>query len=124
MAARQLHVGQPAVSKKVAELEDRLGVQLLVRSTHGLTPTEAGQNYYERAKRALDEAEEAELSARGAAAGLTGRLRICGAVSFTSLHVIPHLRGFLEQNPALEADPAPGLVETHAPVNAHQVTAG
>jgi DNA-binding transcriptional LysR family regulator len=104
MAARQLHVGQPAVSKKIAELEDRLGVQLLVRSTHGLTPTEAGQNYYERAKRALEEADEAELSARGTGSGLTGRLRICGAVSFTSLHVIPHLPGFLKQNPSLETE--------------------
>ena len=104
VAARQLHVGQPAVSKKIAELEDRLGVQLLIRSTHGLTPTEAGQNYYERAKRALEEAEAAELSARGAGSGLTGRLRICGAVSFTSLHVIPHLPGFLKQNPLLETE--------------------
>lgn len=103
-AARQLHIGQPAVSKKIAELEDRLGVQLLVRSTHGLTPTEAGQNYYERAKRALEEADEAELSARSAGSGLTGRLRICGAVSFTSLHVIPYLPGFLKQNPALETE--------------------
>ncbi len=45
-AARQLHVGQPAVSKTIAQLEDRLGVRLLLRSTHGLTPTESGQNFY------------------------------------------------------------------------------
>jgi DNA-binding transcriptional LysR family regulator len=42
-AAYQLHIGQPAVSKTVAQLEERLGVRLLVRSTRGLTPTEAGQ---------------------------------------------------------------------------------
>jgi Bacterial regulatory helix-turn-helix protein, lysR family len=41
-AAKQLRVGQPAVSKTVAQLEDRLGVRLLLRSTHRLTPTEAG----------------------------------------------------------------------------------
>jgi DNA-binding transcriptional LysR family regulator len=40
-AARRLQVGQPAVSKLIAQLEDRLGVRLLLRSTHGLTPTEA-----------------------------------------------------------------------------------
>ena len=45
-AARQLQVGQPAVSKMIAQLEDRLGVRLLLRSTHGLTPTEAGQSFY------------------------------------------------------------------------------
>jgi len=38
-AAKQLRVGQPAVSKTVAQLEDRLGVRLLLRSTHRLTPT-------------------------------------------------------------------------------------
>ena len=65
-AARQLRVGQPAVSKTVAQLEERLGVRLLLRSSHGLTPTEAGQGFYERAKRAIEEADEADLAARGA----------------------------------------------------------
>ena len=63
-AARQLRVGQPAVSKTVAQLENYLGVKLLTRSTRGLTPTEAGLGYFERAKRAIEEADEAELAAR------------------------------------------------------------
>jgi len=46
----------------IAQLEDRLGVRLLLRSTHGLTPTEAGQSFYERAKRSLEEADEAEFA--------------------------------------------------------------
>src|SRR5918996_1791184 len=62
-AARHLNVGQSAVSKSVAQLEDRLGVRLLMRSTHSLTPTEAGQIYYERACRVIDEAHEADLDA-------------------------------------------------------------
>ena len=56
-AAKQLNVGQSAVSKSIAQLEERLGVRLLMRSTHGLMPTEAGQTYYERARRAIEEAE-------------------------------------------------------------------
>ena len=48
--ARLLNVGQPGVSKTVAELEQRLGVRLLMRSTRGLSPTEAGQSFYDRAK--------------------------------------------------------------------------
>src|SRR5712675_2754656 len=75
-AARRLKVGQPAVSKLVAQLEDRLGVKLLVRTTRGLTTTEAGLNFYERARRAIEEADEAELVARGAGRGLTGKLRV------------------------------------------------
>src|SRR2546428_14163490 len=81
-AAKQLRIGQPAVSKTVAQLEDRLGVRLLLRSTHRLTPTEAGRRFYDRAKRAIDEAGEAKLTARGAAATLSGPLRVCGPLTF------------------------------------------
>lgn len=100
-AARALDVGQPAVSKSVAQLETRLGVRLLVRSTRGLAPTEAGQKFFERARRALEEAEEAEVDARGAGAGLTGRLRISAAVTFARLHVVPRLPTFLADHPGL-----------------------
>src|SRR5271169_1441146 len=100
-AARQLHIGQPAVSKTVAQLEERLGVRLLVRSTRSLTPTEAGQSFYERAKRAVDEAEEAEVAARGTNASLSGVLRIAAAVTFARLHVVPRLGAFLAEHPAL-----------------------
>jgi DNA-binding transcriptional LysR family regulator len=48
-AARDLKLGQPAVSKTIAQLEKRLGVQLLLRSTHRLAPTEAGQQFFARA---------------------------------------------------------------------------
>jgi DNA-binding transcriptional LysR family regulator len=103
-AAKQLHVGQSAVSKTIAQLEERLSVRLLLRSTHGLTPTEAGRNFYERAKRSVEEADEAELAARGAAATLSGRLRIQATVAFGRLHVIPLLPAFLAQHPALDVD--------------------
>ena len=103
-AARQLRVGQPGVSKSVAQLEEYLGVKLLIRSTSGLTPTEAGLSYLERAKRALAEAAEAELAARGAGAGLKGRLRICAAVTFARIHIIPTLPKFLAQNPELDLE--------------------
>jgi len=103
-AAKQLRVGQPAVSKTIAQLEDRLGVRLLLRSTHGLTPTEAGQSFYERAKRSIEEAEEAELAARGAAAALRGRLRISAPVTLGRLQIVPRLPVFFDQNPAIEVD--------------------
>ena len=103
-AARRLNVGQPAISKTVAQLEDRLGVKLLVRSTRGLAPTEAGQNFYERARRSIEEADEAELAARGAGQGLAGKLRICAAVTFARLHLMPRLPEFLARHPDLEME--------------------
>jgi DNA-binding transcriptional LysR family regulator len=103
-AARQLRVGQPAVSKTIAQLESYLGVKLLTRSTRGLTPTEAGLGYLERARRAVEEADEAELAARGAGTGLKGRLRICAAVTFARIHLIPLLPQFLAQHPDLDLE--------------------
>jgi len=103
-AARQLNVGQPAVSKTIAQLEARLQVSLLIRSTHRLSPTEAGQRFYERAKTAILEADEAELAARGAGAGLSGCLRISAATTFARLHIVPLLPRFLEEHPELEID--------------------
>lgn len=103
-AARRLRVGQPAVSKIVAQLENRLGVQLLLRSTHGLTPTEAGQNFFERAKCSIEEAEGADAAARGANTNLSGRLRLCAAVTFARLHVIPRLPIFLAAHPELDVE--------------------
>jgi DNA-binding transcriptional LysR family regulator len=103
-AARALNMGQPAISKTVAQLEGRLGVRLLMRSTHGLTPTEAGQSFYERAKRSIEEADEAEAVARGDGKGLTGRLRISAAVTFARLHIVPHLPKFLAAHPGLTLD--------------------
>jgi DNA-binding transcriptional LysR family regulator len=103
-AARQIRVGQPAMSKMIAQLEEHLGVKLLVRTTRGLKPTEAGENFYEHAKSAVQEAEEAELKARGVGAALSGRLRISAAVTFARLHVVPRLKRFMEMHPEVNIE--------------------
>lgn len=100
-AARNLKVGQPAVSKAIAALEAQLGVRLLVRTTRTLSLTEAGTAYLERARRALSEVEEAAIAARGVGAGLEGRLRVFAPVTFTRMHVVPRLEPFLRAHPKL-----------------------
>ena len=112
-AASQMSVGQPAVSKAIAQLEDWLGVRLLLRSTRSLTPTEAGTNFYVRAKRSIEEAEEAVLAARGAGAALIGKLRISASVCFGRLHIMRHLDRFLDKHPELEID----MVLDDRPIN-------
>src|ERR1700753_3091439 len=86
-AARHLRVGQPRISKAISQLESELGVRLISRTTRGLSPTDAGQRFYERAVRAIEEADEAEIAARGSGASLAGRLRVSMAVTFGRLHV-------------------------------------
>jgi DNA-binding transcriptional LysR family regulator len=103
-AARQLRIGQPAISKSVAQLEERLGVRLLMRSARGLAATEAGQHFYEHARGVVERAEEAERAARGAGAGLEGRLRVSAGSTFASLHIVPRLPAFLDLHPKLAVD--------------------
>ncbi len=103
-AAGRLGTGQPAVSKIIAQLEERLGVRLLLRSTRGLTATEAGLGFYAGARRALDESEAAQRAARGAGTGLSGSLRVCAPVTFGRLHIVPQLQRFLSAHPQLELD--------------------
>jgi DNA-binding transcriptional LysR family regulator len=104
LAARDMKIGQPAISKTIASLEERLGVRLLARSTRWLTPTEAGVAFYERALRAVTEADEADAAARGASASLEGRLRISAAVTFSRIHLVPRLAEFLDAHPRLELE--------------------
>lgn len=103
-AARDLAMSQPNVSRIVAELEQRLGVPLLLRSPRGLATTEAGQAFYADALRVLDTLEEAEANVRGSQAAAEGPLRIaCAATLFNHL-VMPWLPGFLAENPRVEVE--------------------
>jgi len=102
--ARHQRIGQPAVSKAVVQLEEWLGVSLLMRSTRSVVPTEAGRIFYERAKRTIDEADEAVMAARGSASGLSGKLRVSTSVCFGRLHVIPNLSAFLAEHPDLDIE--------------------
>ncbi len=102
--ARRQHIGQPAVSKAVVQLEQWLGVSLLLRSTRSVVPTEAGRVFYERAKRMVEEADDAVLAAQGSANGLAGKLRVSASICFGRLHVIPRLSAFLAENPNLELE--------------------
>jgi DNA-binding transcriptional LysR family regulator len=99
-----LKLGQPAISKSIAQLEEHLGARLLLRSTRGLTPTDAGRRFYEHARRAINEADQAEQAVRESSDGMSGRLRIGAAVTFARLHVLPALKAFLDEHPKLSID--------------------
>lgn len=103
-AAKLLGIGQPSVSKSVAQLEEFLDIKLFLRSTRGLAPTDAGQTFYEHAVRTLDEAETAITSLSGRRATLNGRLRVSGTITFVRQHIIPRLQPFLQEHPGLKID--------------------
>lgn len=103
-AAKDLNLGQPSVSKSVAQLEQELGVQLFLRSTRGLAATDAGHTFYEHAIRTLEQADLALNIGKGADAPLTGTLRVSGTITFMRRHIIPKLPLFMEQHPRLTID--------------------
>jgi DNA-binding transcriptional LysR family regulator len=103
-AAQQLNLGQSAVSKTVAQLEERLGVRLLQRSTRSLSVTEAGKLFYERALHTIQEANDAEAEARGTAGRLSGKLRVSASVCFARIHILPKLPAFLAMHPEMDLE--------------------
>lgn len=81
-AAKALGMQKSSVSRKVTDLEERLGVRLLQRTTRTLRLTEEGQLYYEQCTRGLAELEEAELRVTGSRSSPRGVLRVTAPLSF------------------------------------------
>lgn len=103
-AARKLGVSKSAVSKRITSLENKLGVQLLYRTTRRLSLTEAGEHYYQNAVKALRFASEAEDAVIQRQAQPQGRLRINTPMSFGRLHIAPLIPRFLERYPEIQID--------------------
>jgi DNA-binding transcriptional LysR family regulator len=102
-AARDMNLSQPSVSRIVGELEARLGVKLLLRTTRRLSLTAAGEKFLERARGILAELDNAEDAARGVDS-LRGALRVTLPVVFGTREVIPRLPDFLERHPLLRME--------------------
>ncbi|MGF1545938.1 MAG: LysR family transcriptional regulator [Thiotrichales bacterium] len=103
-AANQLHIAKSAVSRRIADLEERLGVQLFRRSTRKLSLTDSGWGLYERAVRILADLEEAEAAVSQAHKTLRGRLRVAVPISFGLHHLGPAIVEFMQAHPEVEFD--------------------
>jgi DNA-binding transcriptional LysR family regulator len=103
-AARELGLAKSAVSRRLAELEDRLGVRLVHRSSRTLALTDSGAELFDRAQRLMADLQEAESVVSRGAADAVGVLRISVPVSFSAHCLAPVLGRFLEANPRLELD--------------------
>jgi DNA-binding transcriptional LysR family regulator len=103
-AAERLEIAKSAVSRRLRDLEERLGVELFHRTTRKLTLTDTGQGFYERAVRILADLKEAELAVSQAHATLRGRLRVAVPLSFGLAHLSPAITAFMEAHPQVEFD--------------------
>ena len=101
---RELGIGQPAVSKQIAALEARLGVPLFNRTSRGLNPTAAGQDFYESAIRILGDLEETELRIAQNRISPAGLVRLATPPALGRMYIIPRLPSFIQRYPNVAID--------------------
>jgi DNA-binding transcriptional LysR family regulator len=102
-AARRLGRSPASVTRAVADLESRLGVRLLTRTTRAVSTTEAGQRFLGGAKRVLADLDEIERAAAGQGTAPRGELRLTAPILFGRLHVLPIVTEFLDCFPEVQA---------------------
>lgn len=103
-AAEVLNTSKAAISRQVAELEQRLGARLLNRTTRKLSMTDEGQLFYLRCTDLLNALEEAESELSHRSGEASGLLRISAPVTFGILHLAPLWGKFLQQHPKVSLD--------------------
>ena len=101
-AARRLGISPPVATRAVADLEARLGVKLLNRTTRYVRATDAGQRYLEDARRVLAAADEADEAAIGINTEPRGHLTVTAPVLFGRIYVMPGIVDYLQRFPATE----------------------
>ncbi|MBP6763588.1 MAG: LysR family transcriptional regulator [Rubrivivax sp.] len=100
-AADALRLHKASISHQVQQLEARLGVRLLTRTTRALACTAEGLAYYEKASAILQQVDEAETSLRKGGRAPAGRLRVDVAVALGRLVLVPEIRSFLDRYPRI-----------------------
>lgn len=118
-AGRALRLSPAMVSKRLVRLEQRLGAQLIRRTTRRLTLTDVGEAFHERVLGILAAVREAEALVAGRASTPSGRLRVSAPTSFGRLHLAPRLHEFLAAQPLvrLEID----LTDTYVDLLAERI---
>ncbi|MGH8781734.1 LysR family transcriptional regulator [Paraburkholderia sp.] len=101
-AARELGVTTPSVSKRLAQIEQRLGVRLLNRTTRSISLTTEGDLYLTNGSRILSELAELEQLVTSSRAEPAGLLRVNASFGFGRAHIAPALSAFIERYPSME----------------------
>lgn len=103
-ASEQLGLAKSGVSRRLAELEARLGVRLLNRTTRRSSLTDAGRAYYLGAVKLLSDVAELDAQVADSEVSLQGSLRLAAPLSFGLGHLAPAIEEFIRTNPAVTID--------------------
>jgi len=101
-AARRVGRSPAAVTRAVAELEERLGMRLFNRTTRAMALTDSGTRTLDQARRALAEFAALELSAAGEQAAPRGLLTVTAPEMFGRLHILPIAQAFMREHQAVD----------------------
>lgn len=120
-ASRQLEIPLPTVSRRVAELEERLGARLLLRGTRTLSLTDAGRAFVAASRRIVEDVAEAERTAAGEFSAPQGELIISVPTVMGRTHAVPVVTDFMAAYPGISvrlqfADRKVSLLEEHIDV--------
>ena len=103
-AADHLKLGKSAVSRRLADLEERLGARLLSRTTRRMSLTDSGKTFYARCTEILADVDDAELCVSQSRQDLTGPLKIAAPLSFGLLHLQSIVTEFQQTHPQVILD--------------------
>ncbi|EAT13903.1 LysR family transcriptional regulator [Bermanella marisrubri] len=103
-AAKQLDASTSHISRQVARLEERLGVQLLARTTRMVSLTDAGERYYTQCRELIDGLQQADESVSDESIKLTGTLKVSAAGTFAEQFIAPCLMQFAKSHPELSIE--------------------
>ena len=111
--ARELNLTPPAVSRRLSQLEERLGVRLLNRTTRRISPTSEGEVYFKNAQRILSDIDEMERLVSSSRAAPKGLLRVNAPLGFGRSYIAPAISQFTKAFPDVEVQ----LHLTDHPIN-------
>ena len=103
-AAEQMNTVKSAISRRLSDLETRLGISLLTRTTRSQTLTESGEQFYRQCIRIIDDINEVESSIGSENKALTGRIKIAAPLSFGIAKLCPVLKQFHDLYPDIIFD--------------------
>ena len=103
-AARRMSIATSAVSRRLKELEQRLGTELLHRTTRSMALTEDGRAYYSRCVQILEDLREADREVSSRSQELQGTLRIATPWSFGVSYLVPAVTEFMQLHPEIRVD--------------------
>ncbi len=103
-AAERLKLPKSTVSRKVSQLEKRIGVRLINRTTRNLKPTETGKLYHEHCLKMLEQAEEADRVVTNMQSEPSGTLRISTPLSFGTPFFVGAMKRFMERYPKVNVE--------------------